>query len=86
MSDIVIRAEGLGKRYRIGQPGRYRTARESLTRALSAPLRAVVAAFNSRASVDRAQPPAGHVWALRDVSFDVRRGEVLGVIGRNGAG
>ena len=76
MPDLALRAHGLGKRYRIGLPsGGYRTLRDGLTRAARAIVRA-----------DGAQAPAGTIWALRDVSFDVTRGQVLGVIGRNGAG
>jgi lipopolysaccharide transport system ATP-binding protein len=74
MGDVVIRADGLGKRYRIGGPrSRYRTLRESLTGWLAAPLR-------------RPAGGVGEFWALRGVSFEVSRGEVVGVIGRNGAG
>ena len=80
---IAIRAEGLGKRYRIGvAPHRSTTAREAIMRAAGAPLRALrtLGRAEGRASQE------GLVWVLRDVSFEVREGEVLGVIGRNGAG
>jgi lipopolysaccharide transport system ATP-binding protein len=78
MSEIAIRVEDLGKRYRIGGPKEaYGTLRDSLVSLAKVPLRAV-----QRGSAN------GHreFWALRDVSFEVKRGEVLGVIGRNGAG
>ncbi len=78
MSEIAIRVEDLGKRYRIGGPKEsYGMLRDSLVSLAKAPLRATQ---RGRAN--------GHqeFWALRDVSFDVKRGEVLGVIGRNGAG
>ncbi len=76
MPDPVIRVEGLGKRYRLGQL-RHDTLRDRLAHALTPPAR-----WGRR-------PPGGDptdFWALRDVSFEVRRGEVLGIIGRNGAG
>lgn len=78
MSEIAIRVEDLGKRYRIGGPKEsYGTLRDSLVSLAQAPLQAV-----------RRGRSNGHreFWALRNVSFEVKRGEVLGVIGRNGAG
>ena len=70
----VIRAEGLGKKYRRGAVEESRTLREAFTRLLHAPL----------ASLRPARQET--FWALRDVSLEVREGEVLGLIGRNGAG
>jgi lipopolysaccharide transport system ATP-binding protein len=71
----VIKAEGLAKRYRLGEhQAAYGTLRESLARA------------GRRLTRREHRHEAQEIWALRDVSFDVRQGEVLGVIGRNGAG
>src|SRR2546426_922928 len=76
----VIRAERLSKQYRIGASRTpYETLRESLTRALAAP-------FRRRSEASERGPASDSFWALRDVSFEVRQGEALGVIGRNGAG
>jgi lipopolysaccharide transport system ATP-binding protein len=74
MSDTVIRADHLSKRYRIGgaRPEGLRHALEGGVRRLfrrSAPAR-----------------PTEDFWALTDVSFEIKRGECVGVIGRNGAG
>jgi lipopolysaccharide transport system ATP-binding protein len=74
MSDIVIRAEGLGKHYRRGLTGPPETLRDALTRIVGSPLAAM------------RRPTQEHFWALRNVGLEVRHGEVLGLIGRNGAG
>jgi lipopolysaccharide transport system ATP-binding protein len=77
MSDIAIRAKLLGKQYRLGSAAK-RTAYDAIVSALRAPFRLRGAQQRSGA--------AEMIWALRNVTFDLYRGEVLGVIGRNGAG
>jgi lipopolysaccharide transport system ATP-binding protein len=81
---IVITVEGLGKMYRIGGPqAGYSTFRETLTDAFTAPFRRagrLLRGEGSASDLDRT------IWALKDVSFEVKRGEVVGIIGRNGAG
>ena len=74
MADVVIRAEGLSKHYRLGRGPKYKNLRESLTGLARHPLRYL------------RRPTLEMIWALSDVSFSVGRGEVVGVIGHNGAG
>ncbi len=81
MSDAAIQVNALGKRYRIGTRERYQTLRDRMTSAVTAPSRW----FRSNGAKDSGND-ASHFWALRNVSFELKRGEVLGLIGRNGAG
>ncbi len=84
MSDTIIRVENLGKKYIIGhqQEGRSRYVA----------LRDVIA-NGAKSLLKRIQNPKSKIqnnyeefWALKDVSFEVKQGEVIGIIGRNGAG
>jgi lipopolysaccharide transport system ATP-binding protein len=78
MTDLAIRVENLGKEYRIGtQIDSYPTLRDTLMDVVKWPVRMLRHGYSS--SVES-------IWALREISFDVRQGELLGVIGRNGAG
>lgn len=88
MSDVAIRVEGLGKRYRIGKrQASYGTLRDSLTETVAAPFRRFRRNGNGNLIPDLRSPTSDDsIWALRDVSFEVKRGEVVGIIGRNGAG
>jgi lipopolysaccharide transport system ATP-binding protein len=74
MTNAVIRGEGLGKSYHRGAMQQSTLLRDHLSRVLKSPL-----------SVFR-RPKDETFWALKDVSLEVREGEVLGLIGRNGAG
>ncbi len=74
--NIAIRVSHLGKKYQIGGPQeQYLTLRDTIVNSVKAPFKRV-----HRAPADEG------FWALKDVSFDVERGEIVGIIGRNGAG
>ena len=85
MNEIAIQADGLGKRYRIGakQEG-YKTLRDTLGDVFMAPFRRAkkLASGQGYSAAVRDET----IWALKDVSFQIKRGEVVGVIGKNGAG
>ena len=70
MPEFALRAEGLGKAYRLGAKPLGRTLRDAATGWL-------------RRGV---QPKTEDFWALQDVSFELRHGQALGIVGRNGAG
>src|SRR5262247_3415135 len=95
MPDVVIRAEALGKKYRIShqhERQRYVALRDVLTDKLLAPKRWIksqISNGNGRSgfkSTLSSSTKSEDFWALKDVSFEVKQGEVLGIIGRNGAG
>src|SRR5215213_1708728 len=74
MPDLSIRCENLSKQYRIGSPDSYKTLRDAISNTALAPFRR--SKNNSN----------GYIWALQDVSFQIKRDEVVGIIGLNGAG
>ena len=92
MSDIAIKCEGLSKQYRIGERESYNALRDVITEAAGAPFRRVRSAFTRNGSNGETENSeletrkSDRFWALDDVSFEVKRGEVIGIIGRNGAG
>lgn len=84
MSNIALKVEGLSKQYRIGKQERYRTFRDTITDAVTAPVRRVAGLLRGNAAA--AANLTETIWALKDISFEVKHGEVVGIIGRNGAG
>jgi lipopolysaccharide transport system ATP-binding protein len=87
MSDVVIRAEGLGKKYLIGHQAtdeRYTTLRDVVVRGAKGLARSARDMLRGRQLV--AGDEVEDFWTLKDVSFEIKRGDVVGIIGRNGAG
>jgi lipopolysaccharide transport system ATP-binding protein len=83
----AISVKGLGKRYRIGAAQtkfRYGMFRDVLVDTLTAPVRYVKSL--GKGSGNGSSSNNNFIWALKDVSFDLDEGRVLGIVGRNGAG
>ena len=85
-SDIAIRAEGLGKKYIIGHQSAERgaTLRDTIVRGAGNFARLGKTMLRGQQIV--AGDELEEFWALRDLNFEIKRGDVVGVIGRNGAG
>jgi lipopolysaccharide transport system ATP-binding protein len=79
MADAIIQVSSLSKRYRIQAHESQSDKRLHWSKILLSP-------FSYLATTLRSPTPEETVWALRNVSFEVRRGEIVGIIGRNGAG
>jgi lipopolysaccharide transport system ATP-binding protein len=83
MGEVAIRAQGLGKRYRIGERQKYKALRDTLTDMIYSPFRIIRGTLTP---LDRVARADDSIWALKDLSFEINKGDVVGVIGRNGAG
>jgi lipopolysaccharide transport system ATP-binding protein len=72
MAELAVHASGVGKEYRLGEHSGYQLLSEVLSERVR--------------GLGHGKPARERLWALRDVSFDVARGETFGIIGHNGAG
>lgn len=77
MTDVAIRVENLGKKYKLGSQ-KNGSFRESITRLFQRNTSPVSGSLSPDSSQE--------FWALKDVSFEIKQGEAVGIIGRNGAG
>ncbi|HXK60297.1 MAG TPA: ABC transporter ATP-binding protein [Acidobacteriota bacterium] len=85
MNEVCLKVENLGKRYLISH-GQLKSdyLSERILRGMSAPFRRIVQVI--KGNPVHASEADSILWAVKDVTFEVRRGQVVGVIGRNGAG
>src|SRR2546426_1526749 len=82
MSEAAIRVHNVSKRFQLGTHSTYGTLRDAVVRSAANSFRTFKSFFTTIGNGSEANT----LWALRDISFDVQRGDVLGVIGANGAG
>lgn len=87
MNDIAIRVGNLSKRYRIGlKEEMHDTLGGAIVDFVKRPVKNLRRLRRLSSFSEDSQDPEDVIWALKGVSFEVKRGEVVGIIGRNGAG
>lgn len=84
MTDIAIRVEKLSKQFRIGAAQNNKNLREALKDSLKVPFRRAGQLLHLKAAAEAELDET--IWALKDVSFEVKHGDIIGIIGKNGSG
>ena len=79
----MIKVTSLSKRYRLGEQNGYDSLRETIIKTIKSPIRILK---SRNCGGDRESHRESHVWALHDVNFEIKHGDVVGIIGRNGCG
>lgn len=82
MSNVVVQVENLGKRYKLGEQNH----QSSLKSAMGEGIRSLRRTLTGRSRRRKPASQSDEFWALQDVSFEIRQGDRVGIVGRNGAG
>ena len=83
MTQPVISVRGISKKYKLGATLSHDTLRDHLTHGFKSLWHS---SHKGQRTKDQGQKQNNEIWAVKDIAFDVNQGEVIGIIGRNGAG
>jgi lipopolysaccharide transport system ATP-binding protein len=84
MTDIAIRVENLSKQFHIGALKKNRNFREAIVDGLKAPYRRAANLLRGHSTGDAELDAT--IWALKDISFEIKHGDIIGIVGKNGSG
>ena len=84
MKDVAIRVDALSKEYRLGERQPYKALRDTIVHNLTAPFHGFRP--GTRGASKRVNGDTDLFWALKDIYLEIGHGEIVGIIGRNGAG